>query len=97
MIEGKTKTGFAYSVSENIVKDYRYVRAVAKLRKGDNTDKFLAFDTLSTLLLGDRVEDLITHVETLHDGFAPIEAVATEMNEIIEACVPKNSPSSQES
>ena len=97
MVTGKTKTGFEYSIDERIVKDYRYVRALAKLNKGDSAEKFIAFDQISTLMLGDKVDDLITHVETLHDGYAPIEAIGAEVTEIIEALTPKNSISSQES
>ena len=97
MVTGKTKTGFEYSIDERIVKDYRYVRALAKLNKGDNAEKFIAFDEISTLLLGGKVEDLIKHVEGLNGGYAPLEAMAAEMNEIIEACSPKNSSSSPES
>ena len=97
MVTGKTKTGFEYSIDERIVKDYRYVRALAKLNKGDSAEKFIAFDQISTLMLGNKVDDLITHVETLHDGYAPIEAIGAEVTEIIEALTPKNSISSQES
>ena len=97
MVTGKTKTGFEYSIDERIVKDYRYVRALAKLNKGDSAEKFIAFDQISTLMLGDKVDDLITHVETLHDGYAPIDAIGAEVTEIIEALTPKNSISSQES
>lgn len=97
MVTGKTKTGFEYSIDERIVKDYRYVRALARLNKGDSAEKFIAFDQISTLMLGDKVDDLITHVETLHDGYAPIDAIGAEVTEIIEALTPKNSISSQES
>ena len=97
MVTGKTKTGFEYSIDERIVKDYRYVRALAKLNKGDSAEKFIAFDQISTLMLSDKVDDLITHVETLHDGYAPIEAIGAEVTEIIEALTPKNSISSPES
>lgn len=97
MVQGKTKTGFEYSIDERIVKDYRYVRALAKLNKGDNIDKFLAFDQISTLMLGNKVEDLITHIENLNDGYAPIEAIGAEVTEIIGALTPKNSISSPES
>ena len=97
MVTGKTTTGFEYSIDERIVKDYRYVRALAKLNKGDSAEKFIAFDQISTLMLGDKVDDLITHVETLHDGYAPIDAIGAEVTEIIEALTPKNSISSQES
>lgn len=97
MVTGKTKTGFEWSVDERVVKDYRYVRALAKLNKGDNTEKFLAFDQISTLMLGDKVEDLITHIENLNDGYAPIEAIGAEITEIIGALTPKNSISSPES
>ena len=97
MVTGKTKTGFEYSIDERVTKSYRYVRALAKLNKGDSSDKFIAFDEISTLMLGDKVEDLITHVETLHDGYAPIDAIGAEVTEIIGALTPKNSISSQES
>ena len=97
MVTGKTKTGFEYSIDERIVKDYRYVRALAKLNKGDSAEKFIAFDQISTLMLSDKVDDLISHVEKLNDGFAPIEVIGAEVTEMIGALTPKNSISSQES
>lgn len=97
MVTGKTTTGFEYSIDERIAKDYHYVRALAKLNRGDSAEKFIAFDQISTLMLGNKVDDLITHVETLHDGYAPIDAIGAEVTEIIEALTPKNSISSQES
>lgn len=97
MVTGKTKTGFEYSIDERVTKSYRYVRALAKLNKGDSADKFIAFDEISTLMLGNKVEDLITHVETLHDGYAPLDAIGGEVMEMMEALVPKNSGSSPES
>ena len=83
MIAGKTKSGFEYQISEKILKDYRYVRTIAKLQKGDNADKFIAFDEISTLLLGGKVEDLIKHVEGLNEGYAPLEAMAAESSRIL--------------
>lgn len=97
MIAGKTKSGFEYSIDERIVKSYRYVRAAAKLYKGNKAEKFIAYDEIGTLLLGDKVEDLIKHLEGLNGGYAPFETVVIEINEIIEACSPKNSSSSPES
>lgn len=90
MIEGKTKSGFNYKVDENVTKDYRFVRSLAKLQKGDNADKLIAFDTIGTMLLGDGIDKLIQHVEKLNDGYAPIDKVAVEINEIVGACTPKN-------
>ena len=97
MVTGKTKSGFEYSIDERIVKDYPYVRALARLNRGDSAEKFIALDQLSTLMLGDKVEDLISHVRKLNDGYAPIEAIGAEVTEIIGALTPKNSISSQES
>lgn len=97
MVTGRTKTGFEYSIDERIVKDYRYVRALARLNRGDSAEKFLAFDQISTMMLSDKVDDLISHVEKLNDGFAPIEAIGAEVTEMIGALTPKNSISSPES
>jgi hypothetical protein len=49
------------------------------------------------MMLSDKVDDLISHVEKLNDGFAPIEAIGAEVTEMIGALTPKNSISSQES
>ena len=95
-MEGKTKSGFSFRVDERITQDYRFVRAIAKVRKGDQADKLIAFDEVGTMLLGDDIERLIAHVEELNEGFAPVDKMAVEINEIVEICTPKNSPSSQE-
>ena len=97
MIEGKTKTGFEYQVNEKILTDYRYITAAARLTSKDYAERILAWDKVSALLLGDKVQDLITHIEELNDGFVPFDKMTIELNEIAEACVPKKSTTSQES
>lgn len=87
MKEGKTSTGFKYSVNEKLIKDYRFVKLLAELdaiEDKEDSRAFLLCSELITKLLGDDGEErVLKHVEK--DGIALPEDVYRELGEILRA------------
>lgn len=79
MINGKTTSGFEFSVDERILKDMRFVRAFREWQKNN----FAQADVLDILLGSEQGLKLEEHVAG-KDGFVDAEIVAKEMGEIFE-------------
>ena len=63
MIGGKTKTGFSFEVDEKMLNDWRLTKALVKMQDTTNTvERFKGVDEALTLLLGDKVDDLMDHL-----------------------------------
>lgn len=78
----KTKGGFVCEVNENRVKDYRFVKALAKSDVASTS--YLGLSEAINFLLGDDGEAaLMAHV-TDKDGNIPTELVIEEFKEIMQ-------------
>ena len=89
-ITGKTSTGFEFNYDKRIITDWSYITLLRKMTNDDtsNTEKLDASQKVIILLLGEEQPDrLIKHVRENNDGFAPLESIILEFNEMIE---PKN-------
>lgn len=75
----RTKSGFECDVDERVLKDYRFVKSLARMTKG-SLESVDAVANVIELLLGDD-EELMRHCE--RDGFVSAEDVATEVREIL--------------
>lgn len=83
MKEVKTSTGFKCKVNENVVKDWRFIKALSLMNSADEMDIVTGATQTVTLLLGAKGEqELCRHVE--QDGVAPVEDIMREIKEIIE-------------
>lgn len=81
MIEGKTKTGFAFAVDENTMNDMELVDVLAD----KNTDEaFRVSQVIRKLLPDDQRKALYDHVR-LESGRVPIDAVSEEISDIFTA------------
>lgn len=79
----KTKSGFTCKVNENKIKDWRFVKALAKCDGKTDTQVLEGLSFVVPFLLGEDGEAaLIEHV-TDKDGIAPADALITEVREII--------------
>lgn len=80
-----TKTGFKYTIDERATKDWRFISLTKKMNKGNAVEQFDALDEALNMLLGGEKEKerLLKHVEKKNDGYAPIEKVVEEFNEIL--------------
>ena len=77
-----TSTGFKCDVNENVLKDWRFVKALALMASEDETDIVTGATESVTLLLGKKGEqELCRHVEK--DGYAPVEDIMSEVKEIL--------------
>lgn len=85
MKKGKTSSGFSFSVNENIIKDYRFVKLLAEadaLEPEQELRAVIICSELINMLLGkDGEERLTKHVEK--KGVASFDDVYTEVGEIL--------------
>lgn len=85
MIEGKTKSGFSFKVDERVTSDWRLLSNIA-LAEGDNlNDRVKGITEIVHLLLGENEKAFMDHIQKKNDGFIPMEAVNTELAEIIKS------------
>lgn len=96
MLEGKTKTGFRFSVDERIIDDWRLLSAIALSESGDPSDQIRGAKELVSLLLGENEKNLLDFIAKRNDGFVPSSQVTKIISEIItEVRELKNSQSSE--
>lgn len=85
IVNGKTSSGFEYSVDTRRVEDFRYVRILAKLSDQTlpDTEKVMySIEAIETLLGKEDVDKLCEYIAAANDGYAPSEAVIREALEI---------------
>lgn len=79
MIQGKTKTGFAFTCDETAINDMLFIETLVDADKGN----YLAISSVLTMLLGEeQKKKLYEHVKD-EKGRAKVEDVAREMQEIL--------------
>ena len=95
-MEGKTKSGFKFSLDERIIDDWRLLSAIALSESKDPSDQIRGSHELVTLLLGEKEKDLLDFIAKRNDGFVPSSQVSKIISEIItEVRELKNSQSSE--
>lgn len=95
-MEGKTKSGFRFSVDERILDDWRLLSAIALTETQDASDQIRGAHELVSLLLGEKEKDLLDFIAKRNDGFVPSSQVTKIISEIItEVKELKNSQSSE--
>ncbi len=78
----KTKSGFACNVNENKMKDWRFVKALAKCDSKDESIQLEGITFVVPFLFGEEGEQaLIKHVEK--DGVAFAEDIFKEFSEVL--------------
>ena len=80
MIEGKTKSGFAYSIPEKRLRNMDMMEALRAINKGD---RLASVDVLTLLLGEEQKKALYDHVRDA-DGIVPEEAVSAELDEMLQ-------------
>ena len=76
----KTKNGFECNINERRLKDWRYVKAAAKINNGNEADILDAVTFAVPFLLQDEEEALISFVE--EDGAVDTEKLLAEFLDI---------------
>lgn len=94
-MQGKTTSGFEFEIDERATQTWRFLELTKKMKNSeDRLDQFAALDEALELLLGspEEKEKLLQHVEKENEGYAMLDKVVDEFNEIVLSV--KNSPSS---
>lgn len=81
MSKGKTKSGFSYTISDNLGDDIELLENLTRLDKGEVV---VLPDVLKKILGEKQKEKLYEHLRT-EDGRVPITAVSEELAEIFAA------------
>lgn len=90
MIQGTTKSGFAYEIDESLADDFRLVEAIADADSDDASDKLRGTVNLVRLLLGEKGKKaLYKHLQETR-GSVPTEAVIEAATEIMQAAREKS-------
>lgn len=84
MINGKTETGFEFSVKKDAMNDMEVVDAIAKSSMGDKFEKLTAVSILCDKMLGSDKKRLYDHVRK-EDGRVPIDDLEKELVNILKA------------
>lgn len=83
MIEGTTKSGFQYTLNDNVMNNMELVDAMAELDDGGHP---FALSKVCLLLLGkEQRKRLYDHIRD-EDGIVPPKAMGEEVAEIIRGC-----------
>lgn len=92
MITGKTSSGFEFTVSEGLDKDFRFLKAYRKLRSGDEDKAILGAEELISVVFSDANEEerFYQHIASMYGGRIPIDVLYPELNEIIEIAKKKD-------
>lgn len=91
MINGKTSTGFSFSVDERIGNNFRFVQAFADMKSDDADTRLAAMVELPRIVLGrEGAARLQEHVAD-EDGFVPTDRVISEIVNIIQLVGERNS------
>lgn len=90
MIEGTTKSGFRFTVREDLGDDFRFILAYAKVNSADAGEQTSGAVELVKAVLGeDGLRALCAHVAQ-EDGYIPTSAVMAELREIIAAATDRS-------
>ena len=86
-VTGKTKSGFEFSLDNRIFTDWDYLAILRKITGADKdkSDPQIvgAIQDFIIYILGEeKTNELVEHIRKNNDGFASIENVSAEINEI---------------
>jgi hypothetical protein len=96
MINGKTKSGFKFSIDERVMDDWRLLKSIALSESSDPSEQIKGASNLVTLLLGDQEPAMMEFIAKKNKGFVPATAVTEMVTEILTSVKElKNSSSSE--
>ena len=92
-----TSSGFKFEIDERIVDDWRVVKALGRADNTDDPEEVLAGTIdLVSLVFGKDEDNLVKHIQSKNDGFAPVSAMREEiLSTFTQVKKLKNSQSSQ--
>ena len=85
-VKVKTNSGFECEIDTRIVKDWKFVKAIQKTTSDDPQVQMAGSYEVVHLFLGDTNENaLIKHIESLNDGYCPMDVLDQEVKEMLES------------
>lgn len=85
-VKVKTNSGFECEIDTRIVKDWKFVKAIQKTTSDDPQAQMAGSYEVVHLFLGDTNENaLIKHIESLNDGYCPMDVMDQEVKEMLES------------
>ena len=100
MITGKTKSGFQFTIDENVAKSKRFMKLLARISRASKMsddgkagmEASEAEDELEILVLGEtQQEKLIEHCDKKSEtGMSTVDDFAKELNEILSIAGERN-------
>lgn len=86
MAKGKTPNGFKFDFDDRIIKDWRFVNAIADSQSTEPQIQIAGATKMINLLLGsDGLAALEKFIADRNDGFVPTEALMEEVRAILES------------
>lgn len=84
-VKGKTKSGFAFEIDENVFSDWRFLKAARRATDGTDEEQLDASLELVVLLFNDRKEEerFYKFLADQNGGRVPVEVVGTEVGQIM--------------
>lgn len=79
MLKGKTKSGFAFDVSDETLNNYELLEALSEVDENS-----LKLPRVVDLLLGDQKKKLFDHMRQ-ENGIVPTDAIFNELMEIFQS------------
>lgn len=90
-MKGKTDSGFEFDVNEESLDDYRLLKLLNDVSRGNNGR---VTEVVERLLGSDQETALMAHVENINNGKCTATGMVQEIIQIFEAIKSKNSSSS---
>lgn len=79
----KTESGFEVNVREEIVTDFRFLKAVRDMAGNDDVKQVAAVIDMTEMLMSPEDVDRLSEHVVNADGIVPAEAVVRELDEIL--------------
>lgn len=84
MKEGKTKSGFKYSVNEDALASWEFVKACSMMLSANDTEKLAGTVMYVSAVLGDQEAKLVEHIKKKNDGKCSTQDMLLEISQIVE-------------
>ena len=91
MITSTTSQGFKFEVNEEMLNDWRFVKAIRKSESNDPGERLLGVTDITLFLLGEEHADkLAEFIAEKNEGKAPIDVMYATVVEILNICKEAN-------
>lgn len=91
MITGKTSQGFEFKVNEDVLNDWKFVKAIRRSESQDKGERFLGVTDIIVMLLGENQSDkLADFIAEKNGGTAPVNLMYNYVVEILNICQKEN-------